>query len=329
MLNQLNNELQNYENTLQQYNVTTANIDLIIGIYDRVFDAQQSLNAASQDLMSNDIGDAITNLAYAKARIETLSDWLAVLNAVKGGAPISRDYLEELTNMYLVYAQSITEYTLSLSNAIGASGILQDMNSITQEVQEAQNNYQDGLYPLTLAQSLDVISSNDAILHLLFTPPVINGGEMNAGYLINVTNYVRELAIFNTYEAENTCNLFPMLAISYIDFGNYYLTRYNSTGNIYDLEAALQLYELAASYSQALYELASSTNSCNASFTISSIMPIEIMNNTANTSLNLSLNQSVGYSVVPLAVGITLIVLAVGIAIFSIKSLKITPPPKP
>ncbi|WP_243668444.1 hypothetical protein [Vulcanisaeta sp. JCM 16161] len=323
LLNQLNSELQRYENALQHYNVTTANIDIIIGIYDRVFDAQQSLSAASQDLESNDISDAISNLAYAKARIETLGDWLAVLNAIKGGAPISKEYLEELTSMYLVYAQSITEYTLSLSNAVGVSSMLQGMSSVTQEVQEAQNNYQNGLYPLALAQSLDVISSNDAMLHLLFTP-IING-QVSTQYLVNITNYVRRLAVFNTYEAENRCNLFPMLAISYIDFGNYYLARYKSTGNINDLAAALQLYELAASYSQALYELASSTNSCSAAFTISSIVPINV-NNTANASLNMAFNQPMSYNAVPLAVGIALIALAAGIAVFSIKSLKTTSP---
>ena len=318
LLNQLNIELQNYENALQHYNVTTANIDIIIGIYDRIFDAQQSLSAAAQDLSSNDISNAISNLAYAKARIETLGDWLAVLNAIKGGAPLSELYLEELTSMYLVYAQSITEYTLSLSNAVGVPSVLQSMGSITQEVQEAQNNYQNGLYPLALAQSLDVISSNDAMLHLLFTP-VING-EVNTEYLVNVTDYVKELAIFNTYEAENRCGLFPMLAISYIDFGNYYLTNYNSSGNINDLTAALQLYELAASYSQALYELASSTNSCSISFTISNIVPI----NASNASLNVAPNQPINYNTVPLAVGIALIALAVGVAVFSIKSLKTT-----
>ena len=323
LLSQLNNELQYYEDVLQHYNVTTANIDIVIGIYDRIFDAKQSLSAASQDLASNDISDAISNLAYAKARIETLSDWLAVLNAIKGGAPISESYLEELTSMYLVYAQSITEYTLSLSSAVGASGFLQNMNSITQEVQEAQNNYQRGLYSLALAQSLDVISSNDAMLHLLFTP-VING-QVNTQYLINITDYVEKLAVFNTYEAENNCNLFPMLAISYIDFGNYYLARYNSTGNINDLAAALQLYELAASYSQALYELASSTNSCSAAFTVSSIVPISI-NSTANATLNIAPNQPINYNTVPLAVGIALIALAAGIAVFSIKSLKTTTP---
>lgn len=324
LLNQLNNELQYYENALQHYNVTTANIDIVIGIYDRIFDAQQSLSAASQDLASNDISDAISNLAYAKARIETLGDWLAVLNAIKGGgAPISKEYLEELTSMYLVYAQSITEYTLSLSNAVGASSFVQSMNSVTQEVQEAQNNYQNGLYPLALAQSLDVISSNDAMLHLLFTP-IING-QVNTQYLVNITDYVRKLAVFNTYEAENNCNLFPMLAISYIDFGNYYLARYNSTGNINDLAAALQLYELAASYSQALYELASSTNSCSATFAVSSIVPINV-NNTVNAVLNAPYNQLASYNAAPpLAVGIALVALAVGgIAIFSIKSLKTT-----
>ncbi|WP_066798384.1 S16 family serine protease, partial [Caldivirga sp. MU80] len=112
LLNQLNNELNYYSNAVSHYNVTTANIDIIIGIYDRIEDAQQSLTAASQDLTTNDIADAISNLAYAKARIETLGDWLAVLNAINGGAPISTNYLEELTSMYLVYAQSITEYTI-------------------------------------------------------------------------------------------------------------------------------------------------------------------------------------------------------------------------
>ncbi|GAB6944539.1 S16 family serine protease [Vulcanisaeta sp. JCM 14467] len=321
LLNQLNNELQYYEDVLQRYNVTTANIDIVIGIYDRIFDAKQSLSAVSQDLASNDISDAISNLAYAKARIETLGDWLAVLNAIKGGAPISESYLEELTSMYLVYAQSITEYTLSLSSAVGASSLLQNMNSITQEVQEAQNNYQRGLYSLALAQSLDVISSNDAMLHILFTP-VING-QVSTQYLVNITDYVEKLAVFNTYEAENGCNLFPMLAISYIDFGNYYLARYNSTGNINDLAAALQLYELAASYSQALYELASSTNSCGTTFTVSSIVPISI-NSTANATLNIASNQPINYNAVPLAVGIALIALAAGIAVFSIKSLKTT-----
>jgi Archaeal serine proteases len=317
LLNQLNNELNYYSNAISHYNVTTANIDIIIGIYDRIEDAQQSLTAASQDLATNDITDAISNLAYAEARIETVDNRLAVLNAISGGAPISTNYLEELTSMYLVYAQSITEYTISLSNAIGLPNAMQEMNSITQEVQNAQNNYQNGLYPLALAQSLDAISSNDAMLHLLFTP-TINGQE-SAGYLINITEYVRKLAVFNTYEAENRCGLFPMLAVSYIDFGNYYLSDYNSTGNINDLAAALQLYELAASYSQALYELAASTNSCGTPFTITNIQPI----NVSNASFNIQNTSLTGYNMAFLVVGIALVALAVGVAIFSLKSLKI------
>jgi uncharacterized protein len=317
LLNQLNNELNYYSNAVSHYNVTTANIDIIIGIYDRIEDAQQSLTAASQDLTTNDIADAISNLAYAKARIETLGDWLAVLNAINGGAPISTNYLEELTSMYLVYAQSITEYTISLSNAIGLPNAMQEMNSITQEVQNAQNNYQNGLYPLALAQSLDAISSNDAMLHLLFTPTI--NRQASAGYLINITEYVRKLAVFNTYEAENRCGLFPMLAISYIDFGNYYLNDYNSTGDINDLAAALQLYELAASYSQALYELAASTNSCGTPFIITNIQSI----NVSNASFNIQNTSLTGYNMAFLVVGIALVALAVGVAIFSLKSLKI------
>jgi uncharacterized protein len=317
LLNQLNNELTTYENMVSHYNVTTANIDIVIGIYDRIQDAQQSLSTANQDLSSGNIPDAISNLAYAKARIETLRDWLAVLNAIKGGAPISSSYLEELTSMYLVYAQSITEYTLSLSSAVGITNAAQEMNSVVQEVQNAQNNYQNGLYPLALAQSLDAISSNDAMLHLLFLPTM--NGQVSMGYLINITKYVKKLAIYNTYEAENRCGLFPMLAISYIDFGNYYLTTYNSTGNMNNLAAALQLYELAASYSQALYELASSTNSCNAAYIVTSIQPI----NVSQASLNAVSTSVINYNVTFLAVGLVLIALAVGIAIFSLKSLKV------
>ncbi|MCG2880940.1 MAG: peptidase S16 [Vulcanisaeta sp.] len=318
LLNQLNTELNYYRNAVSHYNVTTANIDLIIGIYDRIDDAQQALTAASQDLATNDITDAINNLAYAKARIETLGDWLAVLNSVEGGKQIPTGYLENITSMYLVYAESITEYTLSLSNAIGVPGAMQELNSITQEVQEAQNNFQNGLYPLALAQSLDVISSDDAVLHLLFTPSINN--QVGADYLVNITEYVRKLAIYNTYEAENGCGLFPMLAISYIDFGDYYLSNYNSTGNIDDLNIALQLYELAASYSQVLYELVSSTNSCGAPFTITSIQPISI----GNASLNVQTNPSTGYNTAFLATGIALVVLAIGIAVYSLKSLKTT-----
>ncbi|MCG2863216.1 MAG: peptidase S16 [Vulcanisaeta sp.] len=318
LLNQLSTELNYYRNAVSHYNVTTANIDLIIGIYDRIDDAQQALTAASQDLATNDITDAINNLAYAKARIETLGDWLAVLNSVEGGKQIPTGYLENITSMYLVYAESITEYTLSLSNAIGVPGAMQELNSITQEVQEAQNNFQNGLYPLALAQSLDVISSDDAVLHLLFTPSINN--QVGADYLVNITEYVRKLAIYNTYEAENGCGLFPMLAISYIDFGDYYLSNYNSTGNIDDLNIALQLYELAASYSQVLYELVSSTNSCGAPFTIISIQPISI----GNASLNVQTNPSTGYNTAFLATGIALVVLAIGIAVYSLKSLKTT-----
>jgi uncharacterized protein len=318
LLNQLSTELNYYRNAVSHYNVTTANIDLIIGIYDRIDDAQQALTAASQDLATNDITDAINNLAYAKARIETLGDWLAVLNSVEGGKQIPTGYLENITSMYLVYAESITEYTLSLSNAIGVPGAMQELNSITQEVQEAQNNFQNGLYPLALAQSLDVISSDDAVLHLLFTPSINN--QVGADYLVNITEYVRKLAIYNTYEAENGCGLFPMLAISYIDFGDYYLSNYNSTGNIDDLNIALQLYELAASYSQVLYELVSSTNSCGAPFTITSIQPISI----GNASLNVQTNPSTGYNTAFLATGIALVVLAIGIAVYSLKSLKTT-----
>jgi uncharacterized protein len=318
LLNQLSTELNYYRNAVSHYNVTTANIDLIIGIYDRIDDAQQALTTARQDLSVNDIPNAINNLAYAKARIETLGDWLAVLNSVEGGKQIPTGYLENITSMYLVYAESITEYTLSLSNAIGVPGAMQELNSITQEVQEAQNNFQNGLYPLALAQSLDVISSDDAVLHLLFTPSINN--QVGADYLVNITEYVRKLAIYNTYEAENGCGLFPMLAISYIDFGDYYLSNYNSTGNINDLNIALQLYELAASYSQVLYELVSSTNSCGAPFTITSIQPISI----GNASLNVQTNPSTGYNTAFLATGIALVVLAIGIAVYSLKSLKTT-----
>lgn len=320
LLTELNNELNEYQRAMAHVNITTANIDIVIGIYDRIQDAQQYLSQASQDLASGDIQDAISNIALAEARVETLSDWLAVLSALKGGVPINKTSVEELASIYLTYAQSITEYTISLVNAEGFTNSELGLNSVLQELQNSQNNFQSGLYSLALAQSLDVVSSDDAVLHDLFMP-VINNQPL-ISYLVNITEYVRKLAVYNTYIAENDCGLFPMLSISYIDYGNYYLEQYNSTGNIDYLNAALQLYELASSYSQAIYELAKSSSSCGYSYYLGPINPnaSSIINSSAGFT-NISINLTGRFNALSLIVGIVLIAVAVGIALFSIRGL--------
>ncbi|WP_069807998.1 S16 family serine protease [Vulcanisaeta thermophila] len=320
LVNTLTNELNYYQNVMSSVNTTTANVDIVIGIYDRIQEAQQLLSQAEQDLSSGDITDAISNIAIAKARTETLSDWLSVLNAINGGVPINETALERLSAIYLTYAQSITGYTLSLANAVGVPSSSIGLNTVLQELQQSQNNYQNGLYLLALAQSLDVISTDDVALHELFMP-VING-QPTIGYLINITNYVRGLAVYNTYIAENKCDLFPMLSISYIDYGNYFLNQYYTSGDEGDLVTALSLYELAASYSQAIYELARSTSSCGYAYSVGPIYPYNPVFNSSAGFTTVTIGSLGQVNVVNLVIGIVLIVVAIEVAIFSIRGLR-------
>jgi len=303
LANDLSEELDSVNESLRDYVITTVNIDVLVGIYDRVQEGRVYINSFWNAMNSGDIGAAVQYLSYARARVETLGDWLTVLHSLRGGSPVSEEDLRRLAGTYIEYAQSIVEYTISLMKATGqiVSATNDLVNELVSELSNAQDYYNVGLYELALSQALSVVSRDTSLLHGLFIPSTQSQGV----YLLNVTNYLRRIANHNLLVAAQ-CGVLPLLSMAYLRYGDYLLRNYSSTNDVNSLITSLSLYEQSAAYSQALYELARASNSCSPQLISipSNLTVVEIPRN----------NLEVNYSLLTLGLILVALVLVLGFA---------------
>lgn len=315
-INSINSTINNYLDLLNHTTVTSVNIDVMVGMYDRIYQAQQLLNQSVSDLGTGNIQDAASNLSAAYVRVDTLQYWYALLKGIRGGYVIPRQLLYKVSQDYLTYAESTVTYLYSLTQAEGLSAFfVGDINQLLTEVSNAQTYFGEGNYLMALSNSLDVISETSTMLHLIFM------SSQSTSYETGLLTIVRQLALYSTSRLE-TCNATPLLPLSYIQYGDYWYSQFNSTKANSTILAsnyfnnALNLYEMSSAYSNVVLQLLRTVSACNASYSIT-IPTI----NTSLTSISApqptvsSVSQSMIINPLTFTIGMICILIALAILV--------------
>ncbi len=205
---------------LDSMNATTANLDIMVAIYRRIYEVRIILD--SRERTRDDV-------AAAYARAITLPDWVTAIKSLRGGSPIPPQYLEDLALVYFEYARSVYSYLYSLVGA--ASGPLNRMETLVRYAMEAFN---EGRYAATIALSLEVIADASARMNL------ITVGRIGEELWERILGVVRPRALDNMWYVSRGggSNILPLL---YLEYGDYY----RETGDYF---TSLYFYELSSIY---------------------------------------------------------------------------------
>ncbi len=206
--------------SLDAMNVTTANLDILVAIYRRVYEVRIILDA--QERTRDEV-------AAAYARAITLPDWVTAIRGLRGGSPIPPQYLEDLALVYFEYARSVYSYLYSLVGV--ASGPLTRMETLIRYAMEAFN---EGRYAATIALSLEVIADASARMNL------ITVGRIGEELWERILGVVRPRALDNMWYVSRWggSNILPLL---YLEYGDYY----REAGDYF---TSLYFYELSSIY---------------------------------------------------------------------------------
>ncbi|MGC8569957.1 MAG: S16 family serine protease [Caldivirga sp.] len=321
-LNQMINEINGVK-------PTTANLDIMVGIYDRIYTAQVMLNTTVNDIQAGNTASLPSDLAQLYVRVITLKYWFNVLNAISGGNPIPVSYLSKLSGLYTSYAYTTVTYLYSLASAEGLTtsiGVINTINQLINQTNEAQAYYQNGLYLEALAVSLDTIASASAIIHTMF----LIGGSNASLYLLNI---VRNVATYNE-ALVSQCNGLPVLSSAYVQFGDYWFGQYNSSlaGNPSSVssqsyfEEALSLYEESIAYSLFLRQLYYELGACpiayyTVNYTMLQYVPVSSAQHVVQGQLpgaSLSIVNLAGVNLTYLAIGVVLVAMSVVVLILKV-----------
>ncbi len=290
----LRQELEDIRSRLKGVRATLEDMDVLAGIYDRLRQGEELLKKAEGLMGMGYYAMAIDYLAQAKARIETIYDWLGLLLGIEGRHEIPQKVLRDLTSIYVTYAESVYDYALTLSSAVGPIQSA-DIEALGGLVEKAKEEFASGRYVEALSTSLEAIARGSSTLHRLCA---VTGEE----YLRHVINVLYEATLRDVYKVEK-CGVIPLLSLSYAELAKYDLEKGN-------LEAALRLLELASSYAKALYELTLSSGLCGR-IIVSPPRPIQI----EAKGTNRPIRQSPEISYALLTVSISLLAAALALAV--------------
>ncbi|AEA13021.1 peptidase S16, lon domain protein [Thermoproteus uzoniensis 768-20] len=213
---------KNYEKLANNITITSNNLGIIIGIYERIYQIYQQANSSSPDV------------AFMYARAVTLPPWINAAEMLAYGRVINESSLSDMAETYLEYAYVMYSYVITTYG----SQLPPDLaTELQQSLQLAESLYSSKHYLASLAASLDTISLAENAL-----------ASPGADSLAPVE---RQTAFENIYRAA-ACGSPNILPLSYIQFGDYYM---NS-----DTTTALYMYEEASMYAAAIGDILCSSN---------------------------------------------------------------------
>lgn len=213
---------KNYENIIKKIPITSNNLGIIIGIYERIYQIYQEANSTNPDVA----------LMYTRAM--TLPPWINAAEMLAYGRAINETSLQDMAETYLEYAYVMYSYVTTTYQGQLPADLL---NSLQNSFQLAQTLYSNGHYLASLAASLDTISLAENAL-----------ASPGADSLVPVE---RQVALQNIYRAA-ACGSPNILPLSYVQFGDYYMGNDNIT--------ALYMYEEASMYAAAIGDILCSIN---------------------------------------------------------------------
>ncbi|MFB6491161.1 MAG: S16 family serine protease [Thermoproteus sp. AZ2] len=206
-----------YESVVKKIPITSNNLGIIIGLYERIYQVYQEANSSSPDV----------GLMYA--RVVTLPPWIDAARELAYGRAVNESALADMAEAYLQYAYVMYSY---VETTYGSQLPSQYVAQLDQSFGLAQSLYSAGHYLAALAASLDTIAFSE---NLLAAP--------GADSLVGVE---RQVALQNAYRAA-ACGSPDILPLSYIQLGDYY----NGSDNV----TALYLYESASMYAAAIGDI--------------------------------------------------------------------------
>jgi len=214
---------KNYENISNNITITSNNLGIIIGIYERIYQIYQQANSSNPDA------------AFMYARAVTLPPWINAAEMLAYGRAVNESSLRDMAETYLEYAYVMYSYVTTTYGSQLPSDLMAELG---QSFQLAQSLYSSRHYLASLAASLDTISLAE---NALASP----GAE-------SLAPVERQTALENIYRAA-ACGSPNILPLSYVQFGDYYA---NS-----DVVTALYMYEEASMYAAAIGDILCSLNS--------------------------------------------------------------------
>ncbi len=225
----LNNNLTKIISIIGKYRPTIYTIDLLIGIYERVHEAKDLLRQYYAYLNSGTVGEALSALALAKARVLSLYTWLEVLNYVQKNypsRPISMKALQRAANIYIQYFKALIGY----EQLIKIVGISSNLENVVTKLIELYENHK---YVEALGTSFYYLSDITSALMLGFLRYAITqAGYVKSseimGSLINGAINLKYFTLTSTYRLVER-KLLPIYSIMYIQFGEYYMNSINTT----------------------------------------------------------------------------------------------------
>ncbi|NPA69959.1 MAG: hypothetical protein GXO26_04060 [Crenarchaeota archaeon] len=225
---ELKNSINNIMNEISNVKPTIYTIDLLIGIYERIHEAEDLLNQYYTYRNSGTIGDALSALALAKARVLSLYTWLEVLKYVEKNYPskeISEVALRRVTNIYIQYCKALIGY----SQLIKIVGVSSNLEAIVSRLVQL---YEDHKYVQALGTSFYYLSNIASSLMLGFLRYAVTQSEYRTtqmmSLLLDGAYNLKEMALTSTYNLVKR-GLLPIYSIMYIQFGNYYMSNLNTT----------------------------------------------------------------------------------------------------
>ncbi len=214
---------RSYESIVERIPITSNNLGIIVGIYERIYQIYQEANSTNPDVA----------LMYARA--VTLPPWINAANRLAYGRVINEASLQDMAETYLEYAYVMYSYVTTTYQGQLPTDLL---NSLQNDFELAQTLYRNGHYLASLAASLDTISLAE---NTLAYPGAVSLAPVE-----------RQVALQNIYRAA-ACGSPNILPLSYVQFGDYYA----SAG---DAATALYMYEEASMYAAAIGDILCSAN---------------------------------------------------------------------
>ncbi len=261
LVSSVGEELRGVESRLEgaDYNGSILYLEFLSTAYTRLADAKSSLEEASGLIRARapTIEGILSNIALAKARVDTIKAWIDTAERVKSAGPsISRDELRLAVSLYgdyageaVLYANSILEYFIENYNA--PRDILQvRIETINNLLREAKTYYNEGNYVAALGFYREALSRTLSQIFGFFLarsdPSIIDGYYRDLSSLVSMAQ--AQLA---------THGLISGLALAYREYSEVLLEE--------DPATAIGLLEEALSSSFAWYTLLLSEPAASAS----------------------------------------------------------------
>ncbi len=228
-LNSTNASIEDY--SLNEQSSTTLDtihdLDLVVASFDRLRDAQSITSSAYSSYYSGDLRGALFLAATAAERLNTAVTWFNTTTYLSGNQTFVFDSskLAALASSSLNDASIAITYASTVIDSSVSSSLENQLSSVT-------SDFNSGLYARTIFESLSLEAEANLFMEVRGLP---------AQQLSNLFSSKRDNVVRLILREENSGRL-PILAISYLQYADYF----NSTG---DLSNALRYLDYAGQYS--------------------------------------------------------------------------------